>query len=323
MNSRQRFMAALQYDHPDRLPLLEEGVREEVRLAWVEQGLSTHANLQDVFGYDQREELELDLDPRPRLRRWPGSHKELGAFAKRLDSRISQRMPAGWPERISAWRSSTDILILRVQRGFFLSMGVEDWQRFDLVLELTKDDPGFVRDLLLLQGELAARLAEKVLQAVSIDAALFSEPIGGNHGPLISPKMYAELVLPAYQPILDVLRRYQVKMVIARTYANPRPLLPLLMQAGINCLWAVEPPPDTMDYLLLRQEFGRDLRLIGGIDADVLHQGKPAIRCAVDRVADLSLQGGYIPLLDGRVRQDVPYQEYQYYRQQLSNIIHV
>jgi hypothetical protein len=75
-----------------------------------------------------------------------------------------------------------------------------------------------------------------------------------------------------------------------------------------------------MNYPALRQEFGRDLRLIGGIDLDALREGKEAIRRAMDEVMPLVEQGGYIPLADGRVRDDVPYEHYVYYRELLREI---
>jgi len=322
MDARQRFLETLLYGSPDRLPRLEEGIRDEVRLAWERQGLPLQADLAAVFGYDLREELEMDLEPKPRLRRWPASRKELGEFKRRLEAQ-DRRLPSGWPERISEWRSRCQPLILRVQRGFFLSMGVEDWRRFHITIALTKDDPALVAELLRLQGELSASLAERILNETSVDAALFSEPIGGNHGPLISPRMYAQLVLPSYQPILAVLKQHQVPLIIARTYANPRPLLPLLVEAGINCLWAVEAPFEEMDYLRLRQEFGRSLRLIGGIDTDALREGKTATRRAVERMAALAADGGYIPLLDGRVREEVSYADYLAYRKLLEELIKI
>ena len=75
-----------------------------------------------------------------------------------------------------------------------------------------------------------------------------------------------------------------------------------------------------MNYPALRQEFGRDLKLIGGIDLDALREGKTEIRSAVQAVEPLVAQGGFIPLADGRIRAEVPYQNYVYYRELLSRI---
>jgi hypothetical protein len=75
-----------------------------------------------------------------------------------------------------------------------------------------------------------------------------------------------------------------------------------------------------MGPLALRREFGRELRLIGGIDLDALRSGRGAIERAVAHVAPLVAEGGFIPLADGRVRADVPYEHYAYYRQLLRSI---
>jgi uroporphyrinogen decarboxylase len=127
--------------------------------------------------------------------------------------------------------------------------------------------------------------------------------------------------LPGYQPLLEVLKKWQVKLLILRTYANPRILLPALFQLGFNCLWACETPPgEGMDYRRLREAFGGCLRLVGGIDADALRQDRAAIRREMEKVPELLAQGGYIPLLDGRVREDVPYELYCYYRSILEEM---
>lgn len=320
MNGRQRFSAVMRYRKLDRLPRFEEGIRDDVRQSWELEGLPVDADLAEYFGYDRRDEIEFDLDPLPRLHSWPMSAAELEDFKSRLDPDHERRNTGNTHDRIVAWQNRTEPLILRVQRGFFLSMGVEGWKGFNTAIALTKDAPDVVAEILRLQGELSAKLTQRLLAEVSVEAALFSEPIGGNHGPLISPGMYRDLVLPSYQPILDVLKQHQVETIIVRTYANPRPLIPLFIEAGINCLWAVEAPPEAMDYLQLRREFGKGLRLIGGIDTDALRTGREAITAAVQRLEPLVGDGGVIPLLDGRVREDVGYEDYLFYRKLLLDL---
>ena len=69
------------------------------------------------------------------------------------------------------------------------------------------------------------------------------------------------------------------------------------------------------------QEFGKQLRLIGGIDSDALRQSREDIQRAVMRVVPPLLEdGGYIPLADGRVREDVSYPNYLYYRKLLEQV---
>lgn len=321
MNSRQRFLQTMTYGRPDRPPLFEEGIRSTVLKLWQSQGLG-NTPLSEIFHYDNREELEPDVHPRPDLSRWPKDIADLKALQKRLDPNDPKRLPSDWTARLAEWRACDYPLILCVHDGFFLSMGVDDWERFTETIFLLKDDLKFVQAVMTLQGEFTAQLAENILQQMEVDAALFTEPIGGNHGPLISPRLYESLVLSSYRPLLEVLKRHGVAAIIVRTYANTRVLLPAIVRAGFNCLWACDRNSEVMDYRQLRAEFGRDLRLIGGVDEDVLLQDKESIRREIEeKVVPLLPDGGFIPLTDGRVREDVPFENYCYYRQLLEDAV--
>ena len=323
MNGRHRFLETMRYGHPDRVPYFEEGIRKEVLKVWRKQGLGAGADPREMFMTDVREEIDLDVDPHPWSRRWPSNRDELRAFARRLDPTDSSRLPGNWKKRVSVWKQREHVLMMRLHRGFFLTMGVEGWSRFHELMKLIHDDPKFVHDMMQIQGEFVAALTECALQDVDIDAAIFSEPIGANHGPLISPKMFADFVLSSYHPVLEVLYRHNVDVVILRTYANARLLVPVLMENGFDCLWACEVNTEAMDYRSLRQEFGNGLRLIGGIDLDVLRDDKEAIRREVEeKVPPLLAQGGYVPLADGRVREDIPFENYLYYRRLLEKVTH-
>jgi len=211
--------------------------------------------------------------------------------------------------------------MLYVHRGFFQTMGVRNWRSFAEVIMLLMDQPDVVRRRMQIQGEFAAQLTDRILREVEIDAVVFSEPIGGNDRPLISPQMYEDFVLKSYQPILDVLQRRNMGTICLQTYANARILIPVILKWGFNCLWACEVNIEAMDYRSLRKEFGRDLRLIGGIDLDALRKDKAAIRREIEeKVPPLIAEGGYIPLADGRVRADVPFENYVYYRQLLEKV---
>lgn len=319
MNSRERFRRTMQYGKPDRVPYFEEGIRNEVLRAWKKQGLSSEAEFARIFPCDRREEIELD--PMPEPKNWPASLAELEVFRKSLDPKQSRQWPRHWTERVHGWQGRDHVLMFRVHRGFFLSMGVYDWRRFADVARLAIKDPEFVRESMKMQGEFAARAAECILNEVEIDAAVFTEPIGGNDRPLISPRMYEDFALTSYEPLLALLKRHRVETIILRTFANSRLLIPSILKWGFNCLWACEVNIDSMDYRELRREFGRDLRLIGGIDLDVLRRDKEAIRREIEeKVPPLLEDGGYIPLADGRVRKDVPFENYVTYRRFLEQV---
>jgi hypothetical protein len=321
MDSRERFRQTMGYGSPDRVPYFHEGMEEDVIQEWRRQGMSSGADLYEMFYFDRREEIEPDLEALPGLRRWPSTISELERLRGALDPDERSRLPKRWNSLVSKWRARNHPLFLRVHRGFFLSMGVEGWKRFTEVMLLTLRDPEFVREAMRIQGEFSGRIAERALKEAEFDAAVFTEPIAENRGPLISPKMYEDLVLKSYEPVLAVLRRYRVDTVILLTFANIRSLIPSIVKWGFNCLWACEVPQKEMDYRELRREFGRDLRLIGGIDLDTLRLDKESIKREVyEKVPALLADGGFIPLADGRVRKDIPLDNYLYYRRLFEEV---
>ena len=321
MTARQRFIETMRYGAPDRVPYFEEGLRDDVLERWREQGLPPDTELAELFPTDRREGIPVDLEPRPRMERWPTCRADVRELRERLDPADPERLPEDWPERVAEWRERDHVLQLPCHRGFFLSMGVRGWDRFLEAVYLVKDAPALTAEILELYGHFGARLAERVLRDVDVDFASFSEPIGGNDGPLLSPRDYEQFVLRSYLPILDVLRRHGVETLVFITYGNARVLLPAVLDAGFTCLWACETESAAMDYRSLRRQFGRRLRLIGGIDLDVLLQDEAAIRREMEtKLPPLLAQGGYIPLADGRVRATVPFDHYRIYRRRLETL---
>jgi hypothetical protein len=323
MNDRQRFLEVMRFGKLDRLLLFQEGMRSQVLRTWRKQGLRSDQDLTHLFHYDSYEEFCPSLEPGIDLLQLPPSREGLSELRRSLNPNDPRRLPHNWNKRVDAWAGREHVLILQVHDGFFLTLGVGDWRSFSQAIYLAADHPEFVRQVFQIQAEFAAQLTERILNEVEVEAVLFSEPIAGNHGPLISPHMYAELVLASLPPLMETIRRHNVEVIIYRTYANPQRLLKDAFQAGFNCLWACERQSQALDYLELRRQLGPDLRLIGGIDLDVLRQGPAAIQKELERVVPpLVKQGGYLPLADGRVREDIPFANYAFYRNMLEQIAH-
>jgi len=289
-----------------RPPLFEEGIRDGVLDIWRQQGMPEDKELSDLFKYDRREEISLDLLPDEDFYDFIEKPNALDIFRRRFDEQVHDRMPDNWEIKAHEWNSRDHTLMLMVHWGFFEAIGIENGRTFAKSIYLMADKPELIKEIMLITGQAAAGMLSRLLEKISIDAAIFSEPIGGNHGALISPETYKEFALPGYQPILDTLKENKIETIIWRTYANTRNLLAPAVEAGMNCLWACETNPNAMDYLDIREQFGTDLRLIGGIDLDVLRLGNKGIKRELDRVLPALLdQGGFIPLADNLLEEMV------------------
>jgi hypothetical protein len=315
MTNRERFYQTMHYGSPDRIPYFEEGIRHDVIHTWRQQGLKSKKELSRLFPTDARDEIYLDLDPYPPVAKLG---IELSNVHKRFDPNSRRRWPWNWHKSVKKRNKSDTIRFLRVHRGFFLALGVDGWKKFEKIITLVGEKPDYVKSYLEIYGRFCAVMAERVLNDISVDAAIFSEPIGGKEGPLISPDLYESMILPTYKPVFEILHKHNISIIILRTYANIGILLPPLLKAGFNCLWACEPDIPEMDYRLLRRLYGKKLRLIGGLNINCLRSNKEKIRDELKRkIPELLNQGGYIPLVDGRVRADIPFENYVYYRQLL------
>jgi uroporphyrinogen decarboxylase len=318
MTAREGFREAVRFGRPARLPRFDEGAQEDTVAEWEKQGLPKGTDLAREFGYDPREDLPVDIGPRPWFEGVPGDRNDLGEFRKRLDPDDPGRFPAGWDAKCAAWKERGHVLQFTVSRGFFLTMGVGDWAGFDRLVDLITDDPGLVGEWMGAVGDFTARLVARVLPSVVPDMAVFSEAIASTSGPLVSPRMYSRFAMPSYRPVIRALRDGGVPAVALVTWSNARPLLKPLVDAGINCLVANEDNSGAMDYRSIRREFGRDLALIGGVDVDAILSGERAVTAEFEgKVRPLLAEGGFIPLADGRIRANCPLANYSFYRRSL------
>ena len=97
-----------------------------------------------------------------------------------------------------------------------------------------------------------------------------------------------------------------------------------MSEAGVTMLWISEAAEvSELDYRNLRREFGPELGLIGGIPLSVLRtESSEKMRARLEDIITPLLQSGrYIPLAGGRVREEIPWQAYQRYRETLAGLI--
>jgi uroporphyrinogen-III decarboxylase len=72
--------------------------------------------------------------------------------------------------------------------------------------------------------------------------------------------------------------------------------------------------------LALRETFGRDLRMMGGMDKSILAKAPEDIDQEVARLTPLIREGGYIPLCDHHVPPDVSLANFQHYLKALRSL---
>ena len=322
MNERERFRRLMRGEPVDRPPLLEEGVRDEVIERWHAEGLPRGTTHLELFGLTPHENLGPDIRYRPR---YFGRVFDLSVREYRRAFDVSRRrFPPDWPETVRRLEARDHVVCLWAMRGFFQALGVGDWPTFEQALLGTREQPARIRERLEMYGDFCAHMLEMTLEDVDPDFIYLSEPISDNDGPLISPAMFEEFMIPAYRRIIDTARAHGCEHVLVSTYGNSARLFPALLDVGITMLWISEAPEvPELDYCTLRRKFGPTVGLIGGIPLSTLRE-EEIVRIP-ERVQAIVLplleSGRYIPLAGGRVRAGVSWAAYRTYREALGAVV--
>jgi hypothetical protein len=327
MTERERFLETMRGSHPDRPPLWEEGVQEDTLATWRAQGLPEGAALGDLFLFDRREMVDVNLGPLGAFR-----HDESAESFARLQAcyqpeagyppQVGERLPGDWERRVEQWSRRDYPLGMGMSRGLLQSLGIEDWRTLERVLCALCDEPAAVEATMERVLELTLRVLEEVLREVTLEFAIFSEPIASFHSPVVSPAHYRRFALPHLRRLVERLQTAEVTAIVMQSYGQVEALVPLWLEAGINTLWCCHAYPSGIDYVRLRRRYGKELRLIGGIPAAALLRGQRAIDEALRNTAAPLLEaGGYLPMVDDRVRSYVLYENYCYYRTRLEKLV--
>jgi uroporphyrinogen decarboxylase len=174
------------------------------------------------------------------------------------------------------------------------------------------DYPEMVEDMVETCCVLIEDFLDQVLPAVKFDFASGWEDIAAKNGPLVSMDFFRNVVVPRYKRINAKLKAYGIDIWYTDCDGDVRPLLPYFLESGINCLFPFEVNCGGHPGRLL-DEYGKDLRIMGGIDKMELAKGPEAIKAYLKSVERLVARGGYIPFCDHRCPPDVSQENYLYY----------
>jgi len=174
-------------------------------------------------------------------------------------------------------------------------------------------DPGLIEEIMDFWGIFVTATLERIVEHVRVDFATSFEDMAYKKGPHISPRLFREFLQPQYEKVTTMLKRNGVDVIIVDSDGNIEPLIPPLLEAGVNGIFPLEVSAG-MDAISLREKYGRSLRMIGNIDKRAVIAGPEAIKKEVEsKVRRLIKDGGYIPGIDHEVSRDIPLANYSFY----------
>jgi uroporphyrinogen decarboxylase len=139
------------------------------------------------------------------------------------------------------------------------------------------------------------------------------DDLGFKHRPFMSPAMYRELIFPAHRRLFDFAHSRGLPVVL-HSDGLVEPLIPNLIEAGIDCLQPLEVKAG-MDLLKLKKTFGQRLAFIGGMDVrELVSNDLGRVRRKLEsKLPQAMAGGGYVLQVDHSVPGQVNYDTYRYF----------
>jgi uroporphyrinogen decarboxylase len=175
-------------------------------------------------------------------------------------------------------------------------------------------DPDWIKEMVSVYATIIIEMWELLFaQGGYPDGIWFYEDMGFKNHPFMSPKMYKEIIQPAHIRTIEWAHSRNLP-VIMHSCGYIAPLVPYMIEAGIDCLQVIEVKAG-MDLLDLYQKFGHVLSFMGGIDVRVLYTNDRAV---IDRELEAKIptvkgNNGFVLHSDHSIPSDVDPENYAYF----------
>jgi uroporphyrinogen decarboxylase len=251
---------------------------------------------------------------------------------KSWQENVKWRLEFKTSERQAVLAAAMPGLVTKAKQGYFMTqrfigaymflrslMGPED------LLYMFYDDPGLIHDCLQTWCELTDQIVAHTQQHISLDELFIGEDICYNNGPLISPEMIEEFLMPYYRIIVGNARKRQMDQqrklhVQLDTDGKAMPVIDLYAKhIGMDVMSPFE-AASGCDVVQIGKDYP-DLIMIHGIDKRILAKSKDAIDAELERIIPaMKARGGYIPACDHGVPAEVSLENYLHYRKRMVEL---
>ncbi|MFC1582467.1 uroporphyrinogen decarboxylase family protein [Planctomycetota bacterium] len=319
MNTVERTHAALNFEKPDRLPVLEWAAWWDMTLErWYEEGLS-----RDLGEVELLRHFNLDLH----FREWYSPRGSVGHLKKEgtghndgITHTMAEYEPAS---EIITSAPVIDEERLQVVADHHAAGDGVYWLQLDGFFWFPRAMLGIERHLMTFYDdpELMHRMNEDILaynlrildivcEKAVPDLVTVSEDMSYNHGPMLSEDMFNEFIAPYYRRLVPAFQEKGIHVFIDSD-GDITPLIPWLQKIGVEGIVPLERMAG-VDVNAIRAEHSQ-WKMIGAYDKTVMHKGEDAIRNEFERLLPVMRSGGFIPSVDHQTPPGVSLDQYRQY----------
>jgi len=257
----------------------------------------------------------------PRFLKHPvASLADFDALKSRLDPNTPGRFPEQWEAVVRTLPTHDYALVMGGTEISFFGwhrdlMGVEN------LLVAYYDQPELIHAISEQHLAFLKTLYTRLVREVQFDFIFMWEDMSFKNGPLISPALMREFMLPYYQDFISYFKSLGDYKVLVDSDGDVHQLLPLMLEAGVDGMLPFEVAAG-MDVCEIRREYP-ELIIAGGIDKREIAGGRAAIDRELERVLPFMFaHRRYLPTLDHHVPPEVSYADFLYYLERTRAIYH-
>jgi uroporphyrinogen decarboxylase len=211
-----------------------------------------------------------------------------------------------WPD--PAWMDVASVRAEALAWGGEYAVLGGDWSPFfhdaidlfgmERFMTLMVENPAIVEAALARMVDYYAEVSRRIFSAAAgaIDVFFIGNDFGTQNGPVVSPAMFRRFFWPHLRRLADLGHAFGLKVQL-HCCGGFEPLIPGLIEAGIDALQSLQPDARDMAPERLKRLYGRDIVLNGCLDTHhLLIAGTPdLVRSETRRiVAMMKPGGGYI-----------------------------
>jgi len=248
-----------------------------------------------------------------------GVYEELASFPLNDALSVADLKGYSWPE--PDWWDFTPVpklleqldekqeyhLRYRVGSVFEVAWQLMGMERFLLDLAIDPKIPAYIMEQLT---EIYVEKTRRFLTTAGnrVDMVYFYDDVATQDSLLISKQMWKEFIKPHHARIIEVAKSFN-KKVMYHCDGALYPLIPDLLDLGIDVLNPIQSDAKGMDPVRLKEEFGDRLCFHGGIDIiETLPKGSPGDvqREVKTRIKELGHNGGYVLASSHHIQAETP-----------------
>ena len=308
MNSRERVMAALRGEQPDRVPFCELAIDRALAqklMGWKEApAITGAAAVRNPYTLEESKQLavRLGLDNISYIMRAPvfahmEERKDGRTFAAEgmLHSEADlSKIQLPDPHADELYAEAEDFVKIRgdyaigfvTRIGMFQTMLGFGMQDFGLALY---DKRELVEKVLDIYFDWMVIVAERVCQ-IGFDFYMTTDDFAFKTGMLFSPQVFQELMVPRYQRVLE---KVSIPWVL-HSDGDITKAVQMLLDLGVAGLHPNE--KGAIDIRAMKRDYGDRVCLLGNVDLNILGRGTPeeVDREVYELIRDVGPGGGYI-----------------------------